>query len=72
MEECSQGERLNGVSVSHLSQILQDSALPKCYLSEKACRGILNRAAKRGKDLPEILRSALENQANRSNCDHEN
>ena len=47
---------------SRLSQILQDSAQPKYYLSAKACAGILNRAAKRGKELPEILKKALENQ----------
>lgn len=51
---------------SRLSQILQDSAQPKYYLSEMACRGILNRAAKRGKELPEILRKALENQIERA------
>lgn len=31
----------------------------KYYLSAKACRGILNRAEKRGKKLPEQLRTAL-------------
>ena len=48
---------------SRLSQILEDSALPKYYLSAKACRGILNRAEKRGKELPEILKTALVEQA---------
>lgn len=46
---------------SHLSWILQDKAPEKYYLSEKACQGILNRASKRGKELPEILKNALEN-----------
>jgi hypothetical protein len=50
-------------NVSHLSQILEDSAHPKYYLSEKACLGILNRAKRRGKELPKELRIALENQA---------
>ena len=57
------GEYPNEERESHLSQILQDFAPPKYYLSEKACQGILNRAEKRGKALPEPLRKALENQA---------
>ena len=44
---------------SHLSQILEANPHPKYYLSARACRGILNRAARRGKDLPEALKSAL-------------
>ena len=57
----------NGVGESRLSQILQQSGVqPKYYLSEKACRGILNRAEKRGKELPEILKKALMTQASRS------
>lgn len=44
---------------SRLSQILEDNPHPKYYLSAKACRGILNRAARRGKDLPEALKAAL-------------
>ena len=63
MEECSQGERHNGVSVSRLSQILMDSPPQKYYLSAKACNGILRRAEKRGKELPEQLRKALERQS---------
>lgn len=46
-----------------LSDILEEGAVDKrYYLSAKACRGILNRADKRGKELPEILRTALESQ----------
>lgn len=52
----------NGVSESLLSQILVEDPHPKYSLSAKACRGILNRANKRGKKLPEILQNALENQ----------
>ena len=48
---------------SRLSQILQDEVPPKYYLSEKACQGILNRATRRGKELPKELREALETQA---------
>jgi hypothetical protein len=59
MDECLVGERHNGVSVSRLSQILEEDAPQKYYLSAKACTGILNRAAKRGKELPEVLKTAL-------------
>ena len=48
-----------------LSQILEENADPKYQLSARACAGILNRAAKRGKELPEILKMALEAQMNR-------
>lgn len=48
---------------STLSVILQASVPEKYYLSPKACLGILRRAAVRGKELPEILRLALERQA---------
>ena len=46
-------------NVSLLSQILVDSAPPKFSLSAKDCRGILNRAQKRGKPLPQELHDAL-------------
>lgn len=45
---------------STLSQILQTNAPRKYYLSAKACAGILRRAEKRGKELPPMLREALE------------
>ena len=48
---------------SSLSQILEETPHQKYYLSEKACLGILRRAEKRGKELPEILRLALIRQA---------
>lgn len=44
---------------SHLSQILEENPLPKYSLSEKACAGILRRAENRGKELPEVLKTAL-------------
>lgn len=44
---------------SHLSQILEAEPHPKYCLSAKACQGILDRAARRGKDLPEALKAAL-------------
>ena len=40
---------------SSLSDILETDVHPKYYLSPKACRGILRRAEKRGKALPEML-----------------
>ena len=48
---------------SLLSQILEDTPPQKYFLSAKACQGILNRASRRGKELPKELREALENQA---------
>lgn len=69
----SRGERLtlnigefpSAAVESSLSQILQNPTdVPqKYFLSKKACQGILRRAAKRGKELPEVLRIALEGQA---------
>ena len=56
------GESPNEENVSHLSQILVDDPLPKYSLSAKACQGILNRASRKGKALPEVLREALEMQ----------
>ena len=53
----------NGVEESFLSQILQVRVPKKYYLSPTACRGVLRRAAKRGKELPAILKEALERQA---------
>ena len=48
---------------SRLWQILEESPHPKYYLSARACQGILRRASARGKELPELLRKALERQA---------
>ena len=53
----------NGVGESHLSQILEDSPHQKYSLSAKACQGILNRANRRGKKLPEMLEKALVEQS---------
>lgn len=51
---------------SQLSEILQGEVPEKYYLSEKACEGILRRANKRGKELPEVLEKALTAQIERS------
>ena len=57
------GESPSVENVSLLSQILEENPHPKYSLSEKACQGILNRANRRGKKLPEILEQALIRQA---------
>ena len=49
--------------VSTLSQILQTRVPKRYYLSPKACLGILRRASVRGKELPPVLKAALERQA---------
>lgn len=59
----STGEFPNAENVSTLSQILQAGVPEKYYLSPKACLGILRRASVRGKELPELLKKALERQA---------
>lgn len=50
-------------AVSFLSQILEDSAPERFFLTRKACRGILRRARVRGKRLPGPLYWALRIQA---------
>lgn len=57
------GEFPKEENASRLSQILEEQAHPKYSLSAKACAGILSRAQRRGKALPEVLKAALENQA---------
>lgn len=58
------GESPSEDAASSLSQILLAGVPEKYYLSLKACQGILRRASVRGKELPEVLRLALERQAN--------
>nr|DAH62938.1 MAG TPA: hypothetical protein [Caudoviricetes sp.] len=53
------GEFPNAERESLLSQILEDNVPQKYYLSARACQGILTRASRRGKPLPEVLRQAL-------------
>lgn len=60
VEEWSNAVRPNVVKESILSQILEANVPEKYYLSAKAAQGILNRAKKRGKELPTMLREALE------------
>ena len=56
------GESPSVAVESHLSQILQENPHPRYSLSAKACQGILRRAERCGKQLPEILKMALEQQ----------
>ena len=57
----------NDADVCLLLDILETTGdhLMRYYLSEKACKGILRRAQKRGKELPERLNCILINQ-----CQH--
>lgn len=56
------GEKPSTPKPSVLSQILELNPDPKYNLSAKACQGILNRAIKRGKKLPELLEMTLRKQ----------
>ena len=57
------GMSRSGASASSLSRILEATPHSKYYLSRTACLGILRRAKKRGKELPPVLKQALELQA---------
>lgn len=58
-------ESPKGAEESTLSAILQETVDSRYLLSAVACRGILQRASKRGKALPALLKKALEQQAER-------
>jgi len=60
------GESPNEGVESLLSQILQAAVHPRYYLTAKASRGILLRASARGRELPTVLKLALERQAGES------
>jgi len=47
-------------AVCSLSRVLEAEVAQKFYLSARAARGILRRAAQRGKELPPRLRQALQ------------
>jgi hypothetical protein len=57
------GEHPSVAVESTLSQILEDNVPEKYYLSQKACEGFLRRAERRGKKLPDVLKTALEQQS---------
>jgi hypothetical protein len=57
----STSEWPNDAAVCSLSDILETGTVPqRFFLSDTACRGILRRADKRGKELPQALQAALE------------
>ena len=60
------GESPSVAVESTLSQILEADVPEKYYLSARACEGILRRASRRGKKLPEILEMALKQMIERS------
>lgn len=53
------GELPSVARESLLSQTLEVNAPERYYLSARACQGILIRASRRGKPLPELLKTAL-------------
>lgn len=53
------GESPSVARESLLSQTLEVNAPERYYLSARACQGILIRASRRGKSLPELLKTAL-------------
>lgn len=55
----------DGYSECSLADVLEPSVAPKYFLSPLACRGIIRRAAKRGKALPTQLGAALQAVASR-------
>lgn len=57
------GEKPRVPNPTKLSEILQPETDPKYRLSATACKGILTRAARRGKELPKALLDALMEQA---------
>lgn len=62
------GESPNAAVASRLSQILEVTPQEKYSLSAKACQGILRRAERRGKDLPETLKAVLLMQSENAEC----
>ena len=50
----------SAAAVCSLSQVLEADVAPKYFLSPKACAGILRRAERRGKELPELLHRSLQ------------
>lgn len=53
------GESPSVANESLLSQILEVDVPLKYFLSARACRGILTSASRRGKALPDLLKTAL-------------
>jgi DNA (cytosine-5)-methyltransferase 1 len=64
------GETFHGITSrpheikrQHLSEILERDVDERYYLTQAACLGILRRVDAKGKQIPQLLRSALESQA---------
>lgn len=66
----SSSEYPNGAAVCSLSGILETDVPQKYFLSARAARGILRRAKKRGKQLPPLLETALEQAAEQTTTPH--
>lgn len=49
----------SAAAVCSLPEVLETDVAPKYFLSATACSGILRRAERRGKALPELLQQAL-------------
>lgn len=62
----------DGCSACSLASILEPTVAPKYYLSPKACKAILLRAERRGKEIPLALYQALETVANQEKAATEN
>ncbi|GHU37762.1 hypothetical protein FACS1894105_10460 [Clostridia bacterium] len=60
--------RPHEINRQHLSEILERDVDEKYYLTRAACLGILRRVDAKGKQIPQLLRSALEHQAGLFNC----
>lgn len=58
-EVCSALGPHSAAKESLLSQILEVNVPQKYYLSARACQGIMMRASRRGKKLPDLLQTAL-------------
>lgn len=57
-------ESPNAAAASSLSQVLEAQIPQKYFLSDRAKQGILERARKRGKTLPPLLKAALAHTVN--------
>ena len=65
----SGSESPNVADVCSLSDVLETEGVPhKYFLTPRACAGILDRAQRRGKSLPAILKMALTNVASRGSA----
>lgn len=62
------GEKPRTIVQTRLSEILEESTADRYRLSERACLGILNRAQRRGKELPPELKEALLRQCGSGGC----